>query len=87
MRKEFDEGIVFITSSEVALITTQKLGIDLPMCILKEHPRLLEDNPDLTPLKNRKSYGFIFYLPSVTQCQERTHDFHRLYSDLGRVYI
>jgi len=86
MRKEFDEGIIFLTSTEVALITTQRLGFDLPMCVLKEHPRLLEDDAELKPIKNRKAYGFVFYLPSVTRCQERTHEFHQQYSDLGRVY-
>lgn len=87
LKQEFDEGIVFITSTEVALLVTQKLNIDLPMCILKEHPRLLEDNKELTPVRQARIYGFVFYLPSVKSPQERTHDFLQQYSDLGRVYL
>lgn len=86
LKKEFDEGIIFITSTDVALLVTQKLGIDLPMCILREHPRLMEDSESLKPLKQARVYGFVFYLPSVTHHQSRIHDFHQLYSDLGRVY-
>ena len=87
LKQEFDEAIVFITSSEVALISTQKIGIDLPMCVLKEHPRLLHDNEKLEPLKHSKVFGFVFYMPSTQDYQTRIHDFHRQYSDLGRVYL
>ena len=86
IRKEFDEGIVFLTSAEVALLRTQKLGIDLPICILKKQPKLLHDTPELTPCKYNRCLGFILYLPSVTETERRIHDFHQLYSDLGRVY-
>jgi len=41
LRREFDQGIIFLTSTEVALIVVQKLGIDFPICILKEHPKNL----------------------------------------------
>lgn len=87
IKKEFDEGIIFITSTEVALLVTQKVGIDLPVCVLKEHPKLLQDTKELKPLKQSKVFGFVFYLPSINDYQQRTHDFHRLYSDLGRVYL
>lgn len=87
IKKEFDEGIVFITSTEVALLVTQKIGIDLPFCILKEHPKLLQDNKELKPLKQSKVFGFVFYLPSINDYQQRTRDFYQLYSDLGRVYL
>ncbi len=87
IKKEFDEGIVFITSTEVALIVTQKLNIDLPMCVLKEHPRLLKDTKEFEPVLNSKVFGFVFYMPSVSNWEQRVQDFHRLYSDLGRVYV
>lgn len=87
IKREFDEGLIFITSTQVALISTQKIGIDLPMCVLKEHPKLLKDNKDLEPIKHSKVFGFIFYLPPIQDYQNRTHDFHQLYSDLGRVYL
>ena len=66
---------------------SQKIGIDLPMCILKEHPRLLEDNKKLKPIKHSKVFGFVFYMPPIQDYQTRIHDFHRQYSDLGRVYL
>lgn len=87
MKREFDEGIVFITSTEVALIATQKSGIDLPMCILKEHPQLIKDDEEMSAVKNSKVFGFVFYFPSVNNYENRIHDFHQQYSDLGRVYL
>ena len=87
LKREFNEGIILLTSSEVALISMQKIGIDLPMCILKEHPRLLEDNKKLKPIKHSKVFGFVFYMPPIQDYQTRIHDFHRQYSDLGRVYL
>ena len=87
LKREFDEGIVFITSTEVALLSTQKSGIDLPICILKEHPQLTRDDDEMKKTKNSKVFGFVFYLPSVKNYEHRIHDFHQLYSDLGRVYL
>tara|TARA_Y100000004_G_scaffold197420_1_gene272106 strand:- start:7170 stop:7748 length:579 start_codon:yes stop_codon:yes gene_type:complete len=87
LKKEFDEGIVFLTSTEVALLVTQKVGIDLPICILKEHPSLLNDDEELKPLKQSKVFGFVLYLPSINNYQQRIHDFRQQYSDLGRVYL
>jgi len=87
LRKEFDEGVVFITSTEVALLVTQKAGIDLPVCILKDHPKLLTDDKTLKPLKQSRVFGFVFYWPSVTNYQHRINDFRQQYSDLGRVYF
>ena len=86
VRREFDQGLIFITSTEVALISMQKSGIDLPMCVLKEHPKLLRDNKTLEPLKNSKVFGFVFYMPPIQDYQTRIHDFRQLYNDLGRVY-
>jgi hypothetical protein len=86
LRKEFDQAIIFLTSSEVALIVTQKLGLDFPMCILKERPKLLVDEPELTPLKQAKVFGFILYLPSVTEQEKQISKFAELYSNLGRIY-
>jgi len=87
LHQEFDEGIIFLTSSEVALITTQKIGIDLPLCVLKEHPKLFIDNVDLTPIPKTRCYGFVYYLPSVHNTEERITEFCSLYSNLGRVFV
>lgn len=86
LRKEFDQAIVFLTSSEVALIVTQKLGYDFPMCILKERPKLLVDEPDLTPVKQAKVFGFILYLPSISDQEQKVESFYEHYSSLGRIY-
>ena len=85
-KNTFREGIVFLTSSEVALITTQKLNIDLPMCILKEHPSLYLDTPELPKLTNSRCYGFVFYLPDSEDTNRRIGEFIEFYSPLGRVY-
>ncbi len=87
LKREFDEGIVFITSTEVALLATQKSGIDLPICILKEHPQLIKDNEEMSKNRNSKVFGFVFYFPSIKNYEHRIHDFHQLYSGLGRVYL
>ena len=87
LKREFDEGIVFITSTEVALIATQKSNIDLPVCILKDHPRLVRDDDEMSQAKNSKVFGFVFYLPAINNYEHRIHDFRQLYSDLGRVYL
>ena len=87
LRREFDEGIVFITSTEVALIATQKSGIDLPMCVLKEHPKLTRDDEEMSTVKNSKVFGFVFYFLSVNNYEDRIHDFRQQYSGLGRVYL
>ena len=86
MRKEFSEGIIFITSTEVALITTQRLGFDFPVCILKERPKLLVDNETLDKVKSAKVFGFIFYLPPIEDYDQAIYKFSSLYSNLGRVY-
>ncbi len=87
LRKEFDQAIIFITSSEVALLSTQRIGFDFPICILKERPKLLIDNKELNKVRSSKVFGFIFYLPSINNYQEATTHFSALYSTLGRVYI
>lgn len=85
-KAEFDEAIIFLTSSQVALLVTQKLNIDLPMCILKQHPLLHLDMPGLPKLDSTRCLGFILYLPSPFNTEERVGDFFNLYSQLGRVY-
>jgi len=85
-RAEFEEAIIFLTSSEVALLVTQKLKIDLPMCIMKEHPHLLLDEPGLPKLTNTRCLGFVLYLPSPTNTEQRIMDFTTQFSILGRVY-
>lgn len=85
-KAEFDEGILFLTSSQVALLVTQALNIDLPMCVLKKHPELYLDTPGLPKLTNTRCLGFILYLPSPVNTEERIGDFISLYSSLGRVY-
>jgi hypothetical protein len=85
-KAEFDEGILFLTSSEVALITTQRIGLDLPICIMKEHPKILTDTKDFGKVNTNKCFGFIFYFPSLLNTQKRVYDFIEEYSLLGRVY-
>ena len=87
MKQEFDEGIVFLTSTEVALISTQKMNIDLPLCVLKEHPKLIKDSDKFESVPSSRVFGFVFYLPSIKHWEERIHDFRQQYSDLGRVYV
>jgi len=41
---------VFLTSTEVALLVTQKLDIDMPICILNKRPELYIDTPGLPKL-------------------------------------
>ena len=85
-KAEFDEGIIFLTSSQVALLVTQTLNIDLPICILKKHPELHLDSPGLPKLTNTRCLGFLLYLPSPFNTEERIREFIDLYSPLGRVY-
>ena len=86
LRQEFNEGLIFITSSEVALITTQKIGFDFPVCILKERPKLRKDREGLDKIKSSKVFGFIFYLPPSDCYNEAVRNFYNVYSSLGRVY-
>jgi hypothetical protein len=86
IRKEFNEAIVFLTSSEVALLTTQALNIDFPLCILKTRPALLMDEPGLSKVKNSRCYGFIYYFPDYENMNERVVKFNESFSSLGRVY-
>ena len=57
MKQEFDEGIVFLTSTEVALISTQKMNIDLPLCVLKEHPKLIKDTDEFESVPYFQSHN------------------------------
>ena len=86
LHKEFEQGILFITSAEVALISTQRINFDFPMCIMKEKPRLLLDDATLKPLKNCRVFGFIYLLPPVTKYEASVSKFREMYSTLGRVY-
>jgi hypothetical protein len=87
LRREFDQAIVLITSTDVALLSTQRIGIDVPLCILKQKPKLLYDREDLKPLKNNRVYGFVFYFPPVSDVDLSIRSFHEMYSNLGRVYV
>ena len=87
LRREFDQAIALITSTDVALLSTQRLGIDVPMCVLSQKPKLLHDREDLKPLKNNRVYGFVFYFPSASNFEAGVRNFHDAYSTLGRVYI
>ncbi len=86
LHKEFEQGILFITSAEVAFISTQRINFDFPLCILKDKPKLLIDDETLKPLKNCRVFGFIYYLPPVTQYESSVNKFREMYSSLGRVY-
>jgi hypothetical protein len=83
---EFEEAVVFLTSSQVALLVTQRLNFDFPMCVLKEPPELYLDAPGLPKLQNTRCLGFILYLPSPINTEDRISDFFSLFSPLGRVY-
>lgn len=84
LRKEFEQAVIFLTSSEVALLVTQKINFDFPLCILSERPKLLQE-PELKPVKS-KVFGFIYYLPSVNEYENSVLKFTNYYSNLGRVY-
>jgi hypothetical protein len=86
LRNTFEEAIIFLTSTEVALITTQKIGLDLPLCVLREKPALHLDTPDLPKISNTRCYGFILYMPVSDYPDKRIKDFIDFYSPLGRVY-
>lgn len=85
-KQEYDEAIIFLTSTEVALITTQKLGIDLPICVLKERPRLICEENGLPKLQSVKCHGFILYVPAFYNTEKRMYEFKETFSNLGRVY-
>ena len=85
LRNEFGQGIIFLTSSEVALLVTQKIGFDFPLCILSERPKLLHEQT-LKPVQ-AKVFGFIYYLPSQLNYENSIRSFSEHYSNLGRVYI
>lgn len=85
IRNEFEQAIIFLTSAEVALLVTQKIGFDFPFCILSERPRLIREI-DLKPVKS-KVFGFLYYLPPQLNYEKRIRNFSEHYSNLGRVYM
>jgi len=85
-KNEFEEAIVFLTSSEVALLTTQKIGLDLPLCVAKERPELFIDSPGLPKSIKTRCFGFIYYFPSSINTDKRIREFIDLYSSFGRVF-
>jgi hypothetical protein len=84
LRREFDEAIVFLTSTEVALLVTQKIKFDFPLCVMSERPKLLKEK-NLKPV-NSRVFGFIYYLPKQNKYEESISTFDTYYSTLGRVY-
>lgn len=86
LHKEFEQGIIFLTSTEVALLSTQKLNFDFPLCVMREKPKLFIENENLDPLKNCKVLGFIYFLPPINNYETSVNKFINLYSTLGRVY-
>jgi hypothetical protein len=86
-RQEYEEGLIFLTSTEVALLTTQQLNIDLPVCIMSKKPELYVDEPNLSKLENTRCLGFIFYVPSPYNTEARVREFIDMFSLLGRVYV
>ena len=85
IRKEFEHAVVFLTSSEVALLVTQKINFDFPLCILSKRPSLLKEK-NLKAIRS-KVFGFVYYLPSTENYEESIRNFYTLYSTLGRVYV
>jgi len=84
IHNQFEQAIIFLTSSEVALLVTQKIEFDFPLCILAEHPKLLKETT-LEPV-NSRVFGFVYYLPPVKNADEAVRNFYNSYSNLGRVY-
>jgi hypothetical protein len=84
---EFKQGILFITSTDVALLAAQKIGLDLPLCILKDHPKLRHDDREFTRVNTNKIYGFLFYFPPMENTEKRILEYNELFNTLGRVYI
>lgn len=85
IRNEFGEAVIFLTSSEVALLVTQRIKFDFPLCILSERPKLLHEQT-LKPVQ-AKVLGFIYYLPPQVNYEESIRRFSDYYSSLGRVYL
>jgi hypothetical protein len=86
-KQEYEEGLVFLTSTDVALITTQKLELDLPICVLKERPKLRTDDYSLTKLQSVRCHGFILYIPTAFNTEKRILKFREIFSYLGRIYM
>lgn len=84
LRNEIGQAIIFLTSTEVALLVTQKLGFDFPLCVLAERPKLLNEKT-LKPVQT-KVLGFIYYLPTQLNYEKSISNFVEYYSSLGRVY-
>lgn len=85
LRNEFQEAVIFLTSSEVALLVTQKINFDFPLCVLSSRPKLLHEK-SLKPVQ-AKVFGFIYYLPTQLNYENSIRKFSEFYSNLGRVYI
>jgi len=85
LRNEFEEAIIFLTSSEVALLVTQKINFDYPLCVLSSRPKLLKEKT-LKPVQ-AKVFGFVYYLPPRTNYEESIRNFYNSYSTLGRVFV
>jgi len=84
IHNQFEHAVIFLTSSEVALLVTQKIKFDFPLCILSEHPKLLREE-SLKPI-NSRVFGFVYYLPTVSNSEVAVRNFYNSYSNLGRVY-
>ena len=84
LHNEFEQAVIFLTSSEVALLVTQKISFDFPFCILAERPKLLKEK-DLKSVKV-KVFGFVYYLPPQSDYENSIWKFTEHYSSLGRVY-
>ena len=84
---EFKEGLLFLTSTDVALLVSQKIGLDLPLCILKEHPKLMYDTKEFEKAQTSKIYGFVYYFPSPENTEKRILEFSSIFSTLGRIYM
>lgn len=85
LHNEFGQAVILLTSSEVALLVTQKINFDFPFCVLAERPKLLSEE-NLKPVK-AKVFGFVYYLPTQSRYEESIRKFSEHYSNLGRVYI
>jgi hypothetical protein len=84
LHNEFEQAVVFLTSSEVALLVTQKINFDFPLCVLSNKPKLFKEE-NLEPVET-KVLGFVYYLPPRSNYELNIQSFSEYFSTLGRVY-
>ena len=86
-KQNFDEGIIFLTSADVALRVAQQIKFDFPLCVMRDRPLLLHESPSDTHKNlSPRCLGFIYYLPSALNMERNIIKFKETFDSLGRVY-